>query len=511
MGSTSQNNKRIAKNTLMLYFRMIFLLLVSLYTSRIVLATLGAEDYGIYHVVGGVVVILSFLNNAMAGATQRFLNFEMGRGNDDGLKRVFSSALVIHAIVAVVILFLAETVGLWFLNTYMNIAPERMYAAQWVYQFSVAAFLVGVLSVPYNACIIAHEKMSAFAYISILEAILKLVVVYLIQVLLFDKLIMFAFLIFCIGVLLRVIYGLYCSHHFEECHFRRDKVDKTLARQLLSFSSWTVVGNLGFILHTQGIAICVNMFFSAVVNAAQGISNTVNHAVSGFVSNFQTALNPQIVKSYAAGKIEEMHTLMFRGCRFSFYLISFFAIPLIIEAPAIIGFWLKDVPEYTIIFVRLVLAISVVNSYSGIMATAQGATGKIQIYQVTLTTIGAFHVPLTILAFWLGYAPYFCSWIYLVIVIILQIVRVSFVSRSTKMSLVAFSRRVLWPCLYVVILSSVIPLVLHLLWQGNFFVLAAKCLLSFLISATVMFALGMEVSERQMVINVVKHKILKKQ
>lgn len=508
--STSENNKRIAKNTLLLYVRMVLLMLISLYTGRVTLQALGETDYGIYSVVGGIVVLLSFLNNAMAGATQRFLNVEMGKGDKEGLKRVFSSALYIHVIVAVAILVLSETVGLWFLNAAMNIPADRVVAANFVYQFSVASFLVGVLSVPYNASIIAHEKMSAFAYVSILEAVFKLVVVFLIQVLPLDALILYAGLLFGVAVVLRIVYGIYCKRNFEECVYERKVVDKVVAKRMLSFSSWTIFGNLGYILHTQGIAICINMFFGTVVNAAQGISNTVNTAVSAFVSNFQMALNPQIVKSYAAGNLSEMHALMFRGCRFSFFLIIFFSIPLIVEAPAVIGFWLTEVPEYTIIFVRLVLAISVCNSYSSILATAQGATGSIKVYQVTLTLIGALHVPLALLAYYLGCEPQSSSWVYLVIVIVLQVIRVCFVSRSTKMPMAHFLNEVLRPCFVVLLFASILPIVLHFVWGGGFFVLVAKCLVSFVATALLAYAFGLRGKEREMIVEMVKSKVLRR-
>lgn len=510
MSASSENNKRIAKNTVMLYFRMLLLMCISLYTSRIVLQTLGETDYGIYTVVGGIVVLLSFLNNSMSGATQRFLNFEMGKRNQDGLRRVFSSAVCIHAVVALVVLLLAETLGLWFLDSQMNIPPERMVAAHWVYQFSVATFMVNILSVPYNAAIIAHEKMSAFAYISILEAVLKLLIVYFIQVLLFDKLVMFGFLIFVIGVLLRLIYGVYCHSHFEEARFRRKCVDRALAKKMMSFSCWTIFGSFGYILHTQGIAICVNIFFSPVVNAALGISNTVNAKVTSFVGNFQMALNPQIVKNYAAGNLAEMHKLVFRGCRFSFFLISFFAIPLIIEAPAILKLWLVKAPEYTIVFVRLVLLISVVNCYTGVLATSQNATGNIKAYQVVLTTIGAFHVPITLLVFYLGAPPYACSWIYLAIVFLLQVVRTGFVSRSIKMPIGKFCGNVVFPCILVFALAAVVPVALHLCWHGGFAVLASKCIISFVCTSAVAFAFGMEKGERKMVVEIFRKKVLKR-
>lgn len=458
---TAGNNKRIAKNTLLLYFRMLITLVVSLYISRVVLNTLGVDDYGIYNVVGGIIVILGFLNNAMAGATQRFLNVELGRNDFEQLRKVFCTSLVIHALVAGVILVIAETIGLWYLNTCMNIAEERMVAANWVYQFSVATFMVNILSVPYNATIIAHEKMSAFAYISILEVVLKLVIVYLLVLTPFDKLIFYAFLIFMVGVVLRLIYGIYCKRHFEECTINNFKLDKPMMKEMLSFSSWTIFGNLGFITHTEGIALVINYFFGVAVNAASGIANQVNGVVKNFVYNFLTALNPQVVKTYAAGQYEEMHKLLMRGCLIAFYMVAFFAIPLAIEAPTILKLWLKIVPDYTIIFVRLVLMITLFDSYSGILATAKGATGNIKIYQVTLTTIGLFHLPFAILFFLLGYPPQYAMYVYLVIIIAQQVVRISFVCKSIGLSLQVFYKDVVAKCLLVFGSGLIIPMFMH--------------------------------------------------
>ena len=439
---SNNNNKRIAKNTLFLYFRMLIILVVSLYTSRVVLNTLGVEDYGIYNVVGGIIVILGFLNNAMAGATQRFLNVQLGRNDFPQLKKVFATSLVIHALVAVVILAIAETIGLWYLNTCMNIAADRMVAANWVFQFSVASFMVNILSVPYNAAIIAHEKMSAFAYISILEAVLKLAVVFLLVISPFDKLIFYAFLIFMIGVLLRILYGTYCKRHFAECTISEFHVDKPMMKEMLSFSSWTIFGNLGFIAHTQGIALVINYFFGVTVNAASGIANQVNGVVKNFVVNFMTAINPQVVKTYAAGEYEDMYKLMIRGCQMAFYMVAFFVIPLMIEAPTILKVWLKIVPDYTVIFVRLVLLITLFDSYSSILATAKGATGDVKKYQLTLTLIGLFHVPLAIVFFCLGCPPQYAMYVYLFIIIALQVVRIWFVCTSIGLSLARFYREV---------------------------------------------------------------------
>ena len=331
------NNKRIVKNTALLYFRMLFTMLVGLYTSRVVLSSLGVGDYGLYNVVGGIVVILSFLNGAMASSTQRYMNVELGKENMDGIRKVYVTSMLIHLGVAAVVLVLAETVGLWFLNMYMNIPAERMIAANWVYQFSVGAFIVTVLSVPYNATIIAHEKMSAFAYISVIEVLFKLLVAILIGYAPCDRLIFYALLIFIVSIIVRLAYGVYCHRHFVECKIKKCEIDKSLLKNMLSFSSWTIFGNLAFVFHTQGIAIVINMFFGTVVNAAQGISNQVNSIVSGFVQNFTTAMKPQIVKSYAAGNLPDLHKLILSGSRLSFFLVLIFAIPIIIETPYLLS------------------------------------------------------------------------------------------------------------------------------------------------------------------------------
>ena len=504
---TSENNKRIAKNTLLLYFRMLVTMGVSLYTSRIVLNTLGVDDYGLYNVVGGIIVILGFLNNAMAGATQRFLNVELGRNNVQRLRKVFCSSMVIHFLVAGVVILIAETIGLWYLNTFINVAPDRLTAANWVYQFSIASFVVNILSVPYNACIVAHEKMSAFAYISILEAFLKLVIVYLLAISPFDKLIFYAFLIFLTAVVLRVIYSVYCDKHFAECTLRNFAYDKALIKEMLSFSSWTIIGNLGFIAHTQGIALILNYFFSVTVNAASGIANQVNGVVKSFVQNFMVALNPQVVKTYAAGQYEEMHKLIIRGCQMAFYLVAFFAIPLTIEAPTILRLWLKIVPDYTVIFVRLVLLITLIDSYSGILATAKGATGNIKIYQITLTTIGLFHLPLAIVFFVMGFPPQYAMYVYLFIIAVLQVVRIWFVCRSISLSLTRFYTEVVARCLVVFAMGLVVPLIMHNCLPQSVVISFTTCIVSCISFTAIALQFGLNKGDRERILRIVKNKL----
>lgn len=495
--SSGGAHNRIAKNTLFLYFRMLITLVVSLYTSRVLLNTLGVDDYGIYNLVGGIIVVLAFFNSAMSSATQRFLNVELGLNNRDKLQEVFSTSLIIHFLIAIIVLLLAETVGIWFINKHLNIPEDRMIAANWVFQFSVAAFIVNIISIPYNAAIIAHEKMSAFAYISIIEVLLKLIIVFFLQVILFDKLILYAFLVLVISIIIRIIYGTYCSKKFEECHFVF-KINKTLFKSLLSFSSWSLFGNLGYILHTQGISIALNIFFGTTVNAAQAVANQVNSVVKGFVLNFTQALNPQIVKNHASGESDKMHILILKGCRFSYFLIMIFAIPLILETPVILKVWLKMVPDYTVIFIRLTLLLSLVDSFTGVLTTAQGATGRIKKYQIVLTLIGIFHLPLSVLYFYLGYDAYYTMYVYLVIIIILQMTRISFVCNSIKIPKIVFLKEVILPCIYVTVLAMSIPLLIHIYLNVSVLSSIIVCVISGLTSIAFIYMIGLQKDERML-------------
>ena len=310
MQEISSNNKRIAKNTLLLYFRMLVTMAVSLYTSRVVLNILGVEDFGIYNVVGGIVAMFGFINGSMTSATQRYLTFELGQNNRAQLTKVFSTSLSIHGIISFLIIVLAETVGLWFLWNKMQIPADRMNAAFWVFQCSVAASVIMIMSVPYNAAIIAHERMSAFAYISIIEVSLKLLIVCFLRYFHTDKLILYAALIVIVQFLIRLCYSWYCNRHFNETKYRWSW-DKGLFKEMTGFASWNMFGSLAAITFTQGLNLLLNMFFGPVVNAARGIAVQAQTAIGQFSSNFQTALNPQITKSYATGDMEYMHGLIF--------------------------------------------------------------------------------------------------------------------------------------------------------------------------------------------------------
>jgi O-antigen/teichoic acid export membrane protein len=393
---SSENNKRIARNTLMLYVRMLLMMLVSLYTSRIVLATLGVEDFGIYNVVGGIVVLFSFVNSAMSAATQRFLNFEIGRQDIVQAKRVFGMSLLIHFCISAAVLVLAETVGLWFLNTKLNIPVSRLNAANWVYQFSVATMTLFIARVPYNATIIAHERMSFFAYLGIVEGSINLGIAVLLLSTKQDKLVFYAGLLFCSSALIVLANIIYCRKTIESA---RGKLfyDQKLFYALLSFSGWSLFGGLANICRTQGVNMVMNIFCGVTVNAAMGIASQVNGAIFQFVSNFQMAFSPQIVKYYAAENKNEANLLVFRASKISFFLMLFFALPVIINVDFILSLWLKTVPQYTSSFVCLVLGICLVDSLNTPIYILINATGNIRNYQLIIGIFFILNVPLAYL------------------------------------------------------------------------------------------------------------------
>lgn len=502
-------NKRIAKNTLLLYFRMLLTMAVSLYTSRVILQTLGVEDYGIYNVVGGVVTMFTFINSAMSNATMRFMAFELGRGDKEKLHQVFCTSMGIHALISLIILVLAETVGLWFLNTHMVIPETRMDAAHWVFQLSVLSTIVMMMSVPYNASIIAHEKMSAFAYISVLEVILKLAIVYMLVIFDIDKLKLYAVLIFCVQLLIRIIYGRYCSRHFAECHYK-PIYDKPLFKEMAGFAGWSLFGNLAAVAFTQGVNILLNMFFGPVVNAARAVAVQVQNAIQGFVANFQMALNPQITKTYASGEQEQMHRLVFASGRYSFFLLFFLSLPIIIEINPILSVWLGTVPEYTASFIRLTLCIMMVDALANPLMIAAQATGRIKIYQVVVGGIQLLIVPISYLVLKLGGQPEMVFIIHFLIVIVAQISRLIMIRLMINFSLKGYICNVLMKLVPVVVFAPVLPVVCYItLPQTAIYSFLCVCLISFFSVLVTVFFWGIDKGERSFILYKIKNIILK--
>lgn len=401
----SPDKKRIVKNTMLLYVRMFLMMGVGLYTSRVVLNTLGISDYGVYNLVGGIVTTLSFLSSAMTAASQRFISYELGRKNVKRLKLIFSTSVNIHLIISIVILLLAETIGLWFVNTYLNIAPERMLAANWVYQFSIFTFIISVLSVPYNSCIIAHEHMKAFAYISILEAVLRLVIVYALLIIQVDKLILYGILVFAVSVLIRLCYTVYCKRFFEECHYS-PVFDRKLFREMFSFAGWSIFGNMGFTFKDQISNVILNLFFGTTMNAARGIAIQVSGLINSFAGNFSMALNPQITKQYAGGNISESQKLVYSGARYTFYLLVMISIPVMINLDYVLELWLVTVPAYTAIFLKLSLVAALLYTLTVTVTVAIQATGRVKVFQVGICILMLSELPVAYFLLKLNMPPY---------------------------------------------------------------------------------------------------------
>lgn len=505
MTDVAANNRRIAKNTMMLYFRMLLIMAVSFYTSRVVLQTLGVVDYGIYNVVGGIVAMFGFLNSAMSSSTQRYLTFELGRGDTERLKKVFVTSVNIHIMISVIVFVLAETIGLWLLYNKMTIPVERFNAAFWVYQCSILSTMVMFISVPYNATIIAHEKMSAFAYISILEVVLKLLIVYLLLIGDIDKLILYAVLMLTVQVIIRFIYNIYCKRHFEETKYSF-LFDRPLFKEMLSFSGWNLWGNMAAVAFTQGLNILLNMFFGPVVNAARGVAVQVQQAVTQFSMNFQTAINPQITKSYAIEDYEYMHSLIFRSSRFTFFLLLCICLPVFMEAEALLGIWLKEVPEYSAVFLRIILCATIVDALANPLMISAQATAHIKIYQSVVGGILLTILPIAYVVLKLGGNPQSVFIVHLLICTIAFIVRLFIIRPMIRLSLTKYIKEVIVRCAVVGICAGAVSFAVNILLDSSLFSSIMECCISVLSVAVFSFMIGMTKNERDLIINKIKSK-----
>ena len=508
MSSTSVNNKRIAKNTLVLYVRMLFLMFIGLYTSRVILKALGVDDFGIYNVVGGFVALFSIVSKSLSGAASRFLNFEMGRGNKERLNNVFSTTMSIQVLLAIIIAVLVETVGLWFLNNKMVISPERPYAANWVFQFSVFTFCFNLITIPYIATIIAHERMTVFAYISIFEGIAKLLICYLVIISTVDRLIFYSFLVFLIQFMVRSYYQWYCKKHFQECQYHF-AIDRPLLKEIFGYSFWNTIGTTSAILRNQGGNILINLFGGPVVNASRAIANQVLHAVHGFVSNFFTALNPQITKSYASGDWQYMMTLIYQGSRLSYYMLLLLCLPILVNTDYLLHLWLTTVPEHTVSFVRLTLIFSMIESISSTLITAQLATGKIRNYQLVVGGLQMMNFPVSYVMLKLGGIPETILYVAIFFALCCLLSRLYMLRSMINLRAVDFLKEVVLNVSLVSVVASIIP---YFMWKSMpdslfaFLIVTILCLVSTIIS--ILFV-GCKHSERRLVYSKTKQIINK--
>ena len=475
----SEDSKRIARNTLLLYVRMLLLLFIGLFTSRVVLAALGETDYGVYNAVGGMVTVFTFLTASISSAISRFLAFELGNGGDaTRMRKLFSAGIAIQLVFALVLVILAETAGLWFLHHRMNIPDGRMGAAEIVLQCSLVALVIQLLAIPYNAAIIAREKMSAFAFISLLEAGLKLAVALMVKYCLNDRLVLYAFLMAAVALVVRMSYGYYCRRHFPESRGKLI-VDRSLLREIFSFSGWNFFGSSSYVLNTQGVTILVNIFFGVALNAARGVALQIENIAKQFVSNFLTAINPQITKSWASGNRDYCFSLVAKGVKFSLLVILAFFLPLYFEAECALDLWLAKVPAHSADFVRLALVGLLVDMVGNPLLTLILATGKVRNYYLLTGLTSYLCLPLAWLAFKLG-APVEWSYVsFILIYLIVLLERFVMARRIASFPLGKFFRS-LAPMLQVFALAFALAFLAHLLMPQGILRLLLVCAVSWL-------------------------------
>lgn len=493
--NNQSNNRRIAKNTLFLYFRTFLIMLVSLYMSRVVLEALGVEDYGIYNVVGGIVAFFSILSTSLSGAISRFITIELGRGDIERLKHVFSSSVTIQIGMALIVFVVAEIVGVWFLNTQMNISSERLDSANWVLQCSILTFMINLLSVPYNAMIVAHERMSAFAYISVLEVLLKLAVAFLLYVSIWDNLKVYAILLLFVALSVRLVYGFYCKYHFKEASYQF-VFDKELLGEMAHFAGWSLIPNTAYLLNTQGVNMLINIYFGVTVNAARAIATQVETAIGAFVGNFTMALNPPITKAFASGNTTYMIDLVCKGTKYSFFIMYLCVVPLVLEAETILSLWLKNVPEQAVVFTRLVVFSTLMMQMGNSMLVAIMATGNIRRYQIVVTLIGALVFPLSWLAYQIGF-PASCTYvIFTVIYFLLNFIRLGALKRLVDFPVNRFINSVMSKLILVSVSSFFLPGMIVFGMEPSFLRLLIVVPTSILSTMVCVYWLGLEQEEQ---------------
>lgn len=500
------NTKRIAKNTLMLYFRMFFLMILGLFTSRVVLHALGETDYGIYNVVGGVVALFTVISGALTTAVTRFITFEMGKGSEAQLNKVFSTAVNVQILLCAIIIILAEPIGLWFIDNRMTIEPDRIPAARLVMHFSLLSFVVNLMSVPQMASITAHEKMSAYAYIGILDGALRLAAALIISKASTDRLVLYAVLMAVALIIVRCAYGIYCRVNFPECRYRFI-YDKSLIRQMFSFAGWSFIGSASGVLRDQGGNILVNIFFGPAVNAARAVAVQLNGAIQSFITNFMTAVNPQITKSYASGDHAYMFSLMRKSSRFSFYLLLILALPILFNTDSIMSVWLETVPAHSVLFVRLFLIFTLCESVSQPLITSMLATGNIRNYQIVVGGLQLLNLPVSYLCLKSGAAPESTVMVAIVISQICLAARLLMLEKMIGLSVKEFISRVYLNVIYVAAAAIVIPLIISFFLPDGILWTLLSVVVSALSAALSILFVGCTAVERNELVGFIRSKI----
>ena len=497
---TLDNNKRIAKNTLFMYARMFLTMGIGLYTSRVVLNSLGVEDYGLYNVIGGIIAMFGFINGAMTNTTSRFIAYYLGKNDDHILSKVFSMTFLIHVLIALIIIVLGETLGLWYLNNRLVIPHGRYEAAYWLYQLSIIASVVNILYIPFNSSIIAHEKMKAFAYISIVDSCMKLGIALIISYSQFDKLIFYGILMLAVVIIDITCYVNYCFMHFKETTIKIC-FDSKLFKSMMEFTGWSMFGNFAFLFYSYGINLILNIFFGTAVNAARGIAVQIETVIRQFASNVQTTMNPQIIKSYAENDRERMCDLIFASSKYCFFLLYLLALPIMIETDFILRHWLDLVPEHTAAFVRITICVCLLDTLSTPLFTGNLATGKVKQYQTAICIVSYSMMPITFLAVKYSLVPEMAFYCLLFCKITEQLVRVLISKKQLQISLTSYVQKVLMPVFSVSVFSLVLPILLFNIIQDGIFSFVIIGFVSVLSVISITFWCGLTTMERSFIIN----------
>lgn len=503
------SNRRIVKNTLLLYVRMIFVMAVGLYTSRLVLDALGVEDYGLYTVVGGIVALFAIINNALSAGTSRFITYELGKGEVERLKNTFSAAFAIHAFIAIVVLVLAETVGLWYVNNILVVPVGRIGVANWLYQFAVMASMLSLTQVPYSASIIAHERMGVYAYVGIVEAIFKLImVIYLTRVKEADRLLFYGAILCIWNVCLQIFYRVYCKRNFVEGTLRL-VIDKSYYKSMISFSLWDMLGSMCVTGYSQGVNLLINFFFGVAVNAARGIAMQVENAMTQFSNNFTVAVGPQITKLFSVGETKRMMDLVRGSSRYSFILLATISLPMFVEADYVLGLWLKEVPEFSVVFLRWLILCNLVRGYARPVVQAVHASGNIKWLNLYAGgTSMCLNLPLAYVCYLFGGPPYSCYIICFCINIICNYLELIVLKREVDFSIMKFTKDVYIRGIIIAGMSLTAMYGVYCLISIHpFILLILVCLTSVIVMGIGTYIIGMDKQDRGKVVAFVKSKI----
>lgn len=490
---------RIAKNTLALYVRMGVTMLVTLWSSRLILQALGVDDFGIYNVVAGVIILFTFLNAAMAGTTQRFLNFELGRKNFDRLAKVFSTSVIVHVFIAGTVLILSETLGLWFLNSELNIPAERLTAANWVYQFAIAGTVVGILRMPYNAVVIAYERMGILAALSIAECLGKFGIIFLLGLGGIDKLVGYAAFIFAVQLVTATANVIYCKRAFPQITKLQLPRESALFKEILTYSSWNLISGVAILSASQGVNMVVNIFCGVAVNAALGLANQVNGAVNQFVGNFQTAFQPQITKSYAENDTVYFMRLIFGASKISYALLLVLALPIFINAEFVLGLWLGDVPEHTATFVQLIIIFSMIDAVNGPLWMSIGATGDLCLYACCVSALNLLNLPLAYFLLKIGCVPETALIVRIATNLAMMASRLIILRKKVALPARAFLRKVCCPDLLVLLVVLPLPLFLKNTVHNEILGAILSSAMAIALCVPAIWILALDMRERELV------------